>query len=58
MTTLLLVPYLPQSAEKLLSALAEGSRDLAELGSRPGGQKVERVPQLFPKIESEVSEGQ
>jgi methionyl-tRNA synthetase len=53
-TTLLLVPYLPQTAEKLLGALDEDSRDLAELGSREGGQKVERVPQLFPKIESEV----
>jgi methionyl-tRNA synthetase len=52
-TTLLLVPYLPQTAEKLLGALDEDSRDLAELGSREGGQKVERVPQLFPKIESE-----
>ena len=52
-TTLLLVPYLPQSADRLLSALAEDSRALAELGSRPGGQRVERVPPLFPKIESE-----
>ncbi len=52
-TTLLLVPYLPQSAERLLSALAEESRALAGLGSRPGGQKVERVPPLFPKIEDE-----
>ena len=52
-TTLLLVPYLPQTAEQLLGALAEDSRALAELGSRPGGQAVERVPPLFPKIESE-----
>ena len=52
-TTLLLVPYLPQTAEQLLGALAEDSCDLAELGSRPGGQSVERVPPLFPKIESE-----
>jgi methionyl-tRNA synthetase len=53
-TTLLLVPYLPRTSEKLLTALAEESRALsrAELGSRPGGQTVERVPQLFPKIES------
>ena len=43
-TTLLLVPYLPQSTERLLGALAEDSRALAELGSRPGGQQVERVP--------------
>jgi methionyl-tRNA synthetase len=50
-TTLLLVPYLPRTAEKLLAALREESRELAELGSRPGGQAVERVPPLFPKIE-------
>jgi methionyl-tRNA synthetase len=51
-TTLMLVPYLPLTSEKLLTALAEESRELAELGSRPGGQSVERVPPLFPKIES------
>jgi methionyl-tRNA synthetase len=51
-TTLMLVPYLPRTAEKLLAALREESRELAELGSRPGGQAVERVPQLFPKIDS------
>jgi methionyl-tRNA synthetase len=51
-TTLLLVPYLPQTSEKLLAALEEESRELAELGSRPGGQAVERVPPLFPKIEA------
>jgi methionyl-tRNA synthetase len=50
-TTLMLVPYLPRTSEVLLAALAEGSRELAELGSRPGGQAVERVPPLFPKIE-------
>ena len=51
-TTLLLVPYLPRTSEKLLAALGEESRELAELGSRPGGQTVERVPPLFPKIEA------
>ena len=50
-TTLMLVPFLPRASEKLLAALAEESRELAELGSRPGGQSVERVPPLFPKIE-------
>ena len=55
-TTLLLVPYLPRASEQLLAALEEESRALdgAELGSRGGGQKVERVPQLFPKIGSEA----
>ncbi|HEY8501133.1 MAG TPA: methionine--tRNA ligase, partial [Solirubrobacterales bacterium] len=51
-TTLLLVPYLPQTSETLLSALGEEGRGLAELGSRAGGQPVERVPPLFPKIEA------
>ncbi len=55
-TTLLLVPFLPASSERLLSALDEDSRALAELGSRPGGQRVERVPPLFPKIEVESAE--
>jgi len=50
-TTLLLAPYLPQASDRLLAALGEDSRELAELGSHPGGQRVERVPQLFPKIE-------
>jgi hypothetical protein len=26
--------------------------DMAELGSRPGDQSVERVPPLFPKVET------
>jgi hypothetical protein len=51
-TTLLLVPYLPRASEKLLAALGEESRSLVELGSRAGGQQVERVPPLFPKIET------
>ena len=52
--TLLLVPYLPRSSETLLVALGEEGRGLAELGSRPGGQSVERIPALFPKIEPEA----
>jgi methionyl-tRNA synthetase len=51
-TTLMLVPYLPQTSERLLAALGEESRALSELGSRPGGQSVERVPPLFPKVEA------
>jgi len=51
-TTLLLVPYLPQTSETLLAVLAEEGRALADFGSRPGGQSVERVPPLFPKIET------
>jgi methionyl-tRNA synthetase len=50
-TTLLLVPYLPRSSETLLAALDEPACELADLGSRPGGQHVERIPALFPKID-------
>src|SRR5258707_3810869 len=48
--TLMLVPYLPTTAETLLAVLGEEERGLAELGSRAGGQSVERIPPLFPKI--------
>jgi methionyl-tRNA synthetase len=51
-TTLMLLPYLPETADRLLAALGEEGRGLAEHGSRPGGQSVERVPPLFPKIEA------
>ncbi len=50
--TLMLVPFLPETADRLLAVLGEPDRALAELGSRPGGQRVERVPPLFPKIDA------
>jgi methionyl-tRNA synthetase len=50
--TLLLYPYIPETAEKLLSALAEESCGLADFGSRGGGAGVDRIPPLFPKIEA------
>jgi methionyl-tRNA synthetase len=50
--TLLLFPYIPETAGKLLDALGEERRDLEEFGSRGGGAGVERIPPLFPKIES------
>jgi methionyl-tRNA synthetase len=50
--TLLLVPYLPRTSERLLAALGEDSLELGGLGSRPGGQRIERLPPLFPKIEA------
>ena len=46
-----LLPYIPVAAEKLLVALSEGERGLAEFGSRGGGAKVERIAPLFPKLE-------
>jgi methionyl-tRNA synthetase len=50
--TLMLVPYLPTTAETLLGVLGEAGRAPAELGSRGGGQQVERIQPLFPKIET------
>jgi methionyl-tRNA synthetase len=49
--TLLLHPYVPESTERLLGALAEPGRELAAFGSRGGGQAVEKIPALFPKLE-------
>ncbi|MGZ5314012.1 MAG: methionine--tRNA ligase, partial [Solirubrobacterales bacterium] len=51
-TTLLLHPFVPETAETLLGALGEEGRELAELGSRGGGQRVEKLAPLFPKLEA------
>lgn len=48
--TLLLHAYIPKAADALLGALAEESRQIAAFGSRGGGQPVERIPPLFPKL--------
>ena len=50
-TTLMLFPYMPETCEKLLAALDESEPELAEFGSRGGGQSVEKLPPLFPKLE-------
>jgi methionyl-tRNA synthetase len=49
---ILLLPYLPASSGRLLDALAEGGRELDAFGARGGGQTIERIPPLFPRIES------
>jgi methionyl-tRNA synthetase len=51
-TTRLLLPFLPETGDRLLAALGEEGTGLAELGSRPGGQRIERLGPLFPKIEA------
>jgi methionyl-tRNA synthetase len=51
-TTLLLHAFMPDSTGKLLDAIGEPGRELAELGSRPGGSKVERIAPLFPKLDA------
>jgi hypothetical protein len=43
---------MPESTAKLLAALGEEERGLAEFGSRGGGVSVERIPALFPKLEA------
>ncbi|MBK5110893.1 MAG: methionine--tRNA ligase [Thermoleophilia bacterium] len=48
--SILLHPYLPNSTATLLEALGEPSLDLSDFGSRPGGQSVERIEPLFPKL--------
>jgi methionyl-tRNA synthetase len=48
---LLLHPYMPESSGKLLDALAEGNRELDAFGARAGGQTIERIPPLFPKLD-------
>ena len=51
-TTLLLYPYTPATAQRLLPALGEQGLELAKFGSRRGGQRIEKLPPLFPKIET------
>jgi methionyl-tRNA synthetase len=49
--TVLLDPYIPETADKLLRALDAPDLSLegAVFGSRPGGARVEKPPPLFPK---------
>ena len=51
MVTVLLVPYIPETAERLLNALGAPEPDLAgaAYGAHPGGARVEKLPPLFPK---------
>jgi methionyl-tRNA synthetase len=50
--TLLVLPYMPETAERLLGALDQESLELAAFGSRAGGQAIEKLPPLFPKLEA------
>jgi methionyl-tRNA synthetase len=50
-TTLLLHAYMPETTGKLLDALGEPGRELAEFGSRGGGQSLGELAPLFPKLE-------
>jgi len=49
--TLLLHAYMPDTTARLLDALGEDKRGLAEFGSRGGGQRLGELAPLFPKLE-------
>jgi methionyl-tRNA synthetase len=50
-TTLLLYPFMPETGGRLLAGLGEEGRELTDFGAGAGGQKVEKLPPLFPKLE-------
>jgi methionyl-tRNA synthetase len=52
---LLLHAYMPETSGRLLEALAEGNRELDAFGARRGGQTIDRIPPLFPKLEQAIS---
>ena len=47
---LLLHPYLPNSTGTLAEALGQSDLRIADFGSRAGGQTVEKIAPLFPKL--------
>jgi methionyl-tRNA synthetase len=51
--SVLLHPFMPESAERLLAALGQEDRslDTAGFGAVPGGARVGELGQLFPKVE-------
>ena len=51
--TVLLLPYIPDTAERLLAALGtpDTSLEAARYGAHPGGQAVKKLAPLFPKPE-------
>ena len=52
--SVLVHPFMPNSADRLLAALGQESLDLAgaRIGAVGGGAKVEKLPPLFPRVES------
>ena len=52
--SLLLLPYLPETADRLLAALGQEERSIeaARFGASHGGARIGDLGQLFPKIES------
>ena len=52
-TTMLLHAYMPETTGRLLDALDEPGRGLADFGSRGGGQSLGELAPLFPKLAPE-----
>ena len=54
--SVLLHPFMPESAERLLAALGREdlSLELARFGAVPGGATIGELGQLFPRIEAEA----
>src|SRR5215203_2016041 len=54
--SVLLHPFMPASAERLLTALGEEDRSLvrARFGAGEGGGRVGELAQLFPRVEAEA----
>ncbi len=52
MTTLLLTAYMPETGDRLLDALGVEGREIQAFGTHGGGQSVEKLPPLFPRIEA------
>jgi methionyl-tRNA synthetase len=50
--TLLLYPYMPDTADRLLAALGEEGRSLTPFGSGDGGRSVSKLEPLFPKLDA------
>ena len=55
--SLLLVPFMPEATDKLLSTLGHDDRSLeaARFGSVGGGARVDELEQLFPRVEAAAS---
>ncbi len=55
--SLLLVPFMPDATDKLLSALGQADRSLetARFGSVGGGATVDELEPLFPRVEAAAS---
>ena len=57
MVSVLLHPFMPNSAERLLGALGREDLDLkgAVLGAVEGGARVGELGQLFPRVDAEAA---